>query len=207
MKATVEAYGRKSKIRQEIVDGDLVMFRGGPLHDRIIEIGSGAYCHSALAFRKMDPSGEDRVWLVQATKQDGVHLRLLSDELAKFEGGIEHWRIKEPFARHYVAQKALDAARSKVGEPYAMVPIYWFALDFITFGLFHLRDRSRGRKAFFCSELIAWACARGGVRLDPHHGMAATAPTDLVSHGRVEGLGAFAHIDAIAALERRQSAA
>ena len=207
MGTNVEAYGRDSAIRKNILDGDLVMFRGGPLHDRLIELGTGVYCHAALAYRENDNTGTERVWLVQATKERGVHTRFLSESVATFEGGVEHWRIKEPHIRHYVAKVALDAARSKVGEPYAMVPIYWFVLDVITLGLFKLRDRSRSRKAFFCSELIAWACERGGVRLDPTHGMAAVAPSDLVTHGRVMGLGAFAGPDAIEAYEKRQAAA
>jgi hypothetical protein len=200
MRMSVEKYGRDSAVRGNILDGDVVMFRGGPLHDRIIELG-GAYCHSALAYRESDATGSDRVWLVQATKERGVHTRLLSEELARFPGAIEHWRIKEPHIRRYVAKTALLAARSKVGEPFAMVPFVWFALDFVTGGIFKLRDRSRSRKEFFCSELVAWACRRGGVRLDPTHGMAATSPSDLVSHGRLAPLGAFAAEAAMASTE------
>ena len=203
----VEAYGRDSAIRKDIADGDLIMFREGPLHDRIIEMATGKYCHAALAYREKDITGDERVWLVQATKERGVHTRYLSEELERFQGGIEHWRIKEPHVRHYVAKVALDAARSKVGDPFAMVPFVWFTLDFLTLGIFKLRDRSRSKKAFFCSELVAWACRRGGVRLDPTHGAAATAPSDLLAHGRVIGLGAFAHADAVAAVESRQRTA
>jgi len=194
MRIEVKEYARGTAARDAIKDGDLVMFREGPLHDLVIEIGThGLYCHAALAFREPDKDGEDRVYLVQATKERGVHTRLLSEELEVFEGGMEHWRVTEPYVAKYVAKKCIEEARSKVGLPYAMTPIYWFALDFITFGLFDLRAKKIDPKAWFCSELVAWAARKGGVDLDPKHPDPATAPSDLVTHGRTSIVGAFAH--------------
>ena len=196
MRVTVQAYTRASAIRPTIQEGELVMFRGGPLRDRVIEMGTaGIYCHSALAFIEPDATtGEKRVHLVQATKENGVHTKLLSQQVEEFEGGMEHWRIKPPHLEKYDGKRAVAEARTKVGLPYAMTPIYWFALDFITFRLFDLRARKVDPNAWFCSELVAWATRRAGVDLDTHHADAATAPSDLVIHGRrVEPLGAFAH--------------
>lgn len=199
MRVTVEEYNRGSKVRAAIREGDLVMFRGGPLHDRVIEIGThGVYCHAALVFLENDASGETRVNLVQATKENGVHTRLLSEQVELFEGGMEHWRIRAPYAEGYEAKKATAEARAKVGLPYAMTPIYCFALDFVTCGLFNLRAKKIDPNAWFCSELVAWAARRAGVDLDPKHPDAATAPSDLVQHGRVECIGAFAHADVLA---------
>ncbi len=201
MRAKVEEYTRTSAIRDAIQEGDLVMFRGGPLRDQVIEMGtSGIYCHSALAFLEPDSvNGEKRIFLVQATKENGVHTKLLSQQVEEFEGGMEHWRIKPPHLEKYDGKKAVAEAKKNLGLPYAMTPIYWFALDFITFRLFDLRARKVDKNAWFCSELIAWATRRAGVDLDTHHADAATAPSDLVIHGRrVEPLGAFARPSAVA---------
>jgi hypothetical protein len=197
--ATIEVrpYTRASSVRGEIQEGDLVMFRDGPLHDRIIELGSGEYCHSALTYFDTDDAGEQRIHLVQATKERGVHTRLLSEQVGVFEGGVELWRVKSPFAQAYDVKKALDAAKSKIGLPYAMTPLYWFALDFLTFGLFDLRAKKIDPNAWFCSELVAWAAETGGVALDPKHAPPATSPSDLVTHERAECLGAFAHPDVV----------
>jgi hypothetical protein len=198
MRIEVKEYTRSSAVRESIKDGDLVMFREGPLHDLVIEIGThGLYCHAAIAFREQK-DGEERIFLVQATKERGVHTRLLSEELETFEGGMELWRVKEPFVEKYVAKKCIDEAKTKIGLPYAMTPIYWFALDFITFGLFNLRQRKIDPKAWFCSELVAWAARKGGVDLDPKHPDPATAPSDLVTSGRTNIVGAFAHPKVVA---------
>jgi hypothetical protein len=201
VKVKVGEYTRDSAARAAIEEGDLVMFRGGPLHDRVIEIGTcGIYCHAALAYLEPDPAtGEKRIYLVQATKAHGVNTSLVSDEVAGFEGAMEHWRIKLPHLAKYDRKKATAQARTKVGLPYAMTPIYMFALDFITFRLFDLRAKKIDPKAWFCSELVAWAAREGGgVDLDTRHVDAATAPSDLVTHRRAECLGAFAHPDVIA---------
>jgi hypothetical protein len=193
MHAIVEEYTPTSTARSAIRTGDLVMFRDGtPLRDKIIELGTGAYFHSALAYHETDADRRDRVWLVQATKERGVHTRLMSEQLDARSSVVEHWRVKEPWIAKYTADVAIAAGRAMVGKPYAMVPMYWFALDVITLGLLRLRSRARSKKAFFCSELVAWAARRGGVRLDPTHGMAATTPSDLLAHKRVKPLGAFA---------------
>jgi hypothetical protein len=197
----VKGYTRESEVRGTIKEGDLVMFRDGPLHDRIIELGSGEYCHSALTFFQ-DDGGEQRIYLVQATKERGVHTRLLSEQVQAFEGGIELWRIKTPFADKYDVKKTLEHAKSKLGLPYAMTPLYWFALDFLTCGLLNLRSRKIDPNAWFCSELVAWAAEKGGVRLDPKHVPPATSPSDLVTHNRADCLGAFAHPDVVARVSK-----
>ena len=202
MKVKVAEYTRESGARDAIQEGDIVMFRGGPLRDRVIEMGTrGIYCHSALAYLEPDSvNGEKRVFLVQATKENGVHTKLLSQQVEEFEGGMEHWRIKLPHLQKYDGKKAVAEAKTMLGRPYAMTPIYWFALDFITFRLFDLRARKVDKNAWFCSELVAWATRRAGVDLDTHHADAATAPSDLVIHKtRVEPLGAFAHPRVVAA--------
>lgn len=199
--AEVTGYSRESAARSAIEDGDILMFRGGPLHDRIIEIGtSGTYCHSALAFWDRDTSGERRVFVVQATAARGVHTRLVSEEIHDFEGAIELWRIAKARLPKWDPEKAIRCGLDLVGRPYAMDHVWRFVFDFLTFGVFHLRSHARDRREFFCSQLIALACRKGGVDLAPREGDAATTPSDLVNGGRLEFVRAFARSEIVLAL-------
>jgi hypothetical protein len=193
----VGEYHRTSDGRRAIGHGDLILFRDGdPVRDRLIELATHSpYCHSALAFLKEDETGEKRVYIVQATKGDGVNVQLLSKVLATFEGAIEHWRVRPPPGQSWTPPPAIDYALSQRGKTFnyfAMIP---FALDFLlgwAFGPGRLRSHSRSLSTYFCSQLVAVSVKRGGVRLDPTHSFAATAPNDLIAHDCAEFVQALA---------------
>src|SRR4051812_40303220 len=132
VRAAVSGYSRESAVRSAIEGGDLLMFREGPLHDRIIEIGTrGKYRHSALAFWERDTSGDKRVFVVQATAARGVHTRLVSEELQEFEGAIELWRVPKTRFPKWDPEKAIRCGLDLVGRPYAMDHVWRFVFDYL----------------------------------------------------------------------------
>ncbi len=184
--ASVVDYARD--VRAQIRDGDICLFREGVLHDRLIEIGTGSkYCHSALCFWK-----GDRVYVVQATAAHGVSTELLSEVLAGFEGPVELWRVDGARFPAFDGKRAILAALREVGRPYAMNLVWRILADILTFGLFKLRTHVKQRGAFICSQLVAWACRKGGVDLVPGLSQATTTPQDLVEKGRIAFQRAFA---------------
>jgi hypothetical protein len=193
----VGEYHRTSDGRAAIGHGDLILFRDGkPVRDKLIELATHSpYCHSALAFLKSDDAGEKRVYIVQSTKRDGVNVQLLSTVLDTFEGAIEHWRVAPGPMEMYQPPPAVDFALAQRGKGFNYLALGPFTLDFLLGWAFRkgqLRSHSRSLATFFCSQLVAVAVKRGGVRLDPTHPFAATAPNDLVAHDRAEFVGALA---------------
>jgi hypothetical protein len=210
-RVAVGEYHRTSDARKAIGYGDLLLFRDGqPVRDRLIEVATHSpYCHSALAFLKDDGAGEKRVYIVQATKGDGVNVKLLSEVLDTFEGAIEQWRVSPGPKEAWTPPSAVEFALSQLGKKFnyfAMIP---FALDFLfgwMFGPGRLRSHTRNLSTFFCSELVAASVRRGGVQLDPTHRFAATAPNDLIAHDRAEFVQALA-TKAVIEASARESAA
>jgi hypothetical protein len=174
------------KLSQTVKPGDLLLFAGGALRDRIIEAVSGRYGHAAIAYHD-----GDRVMLAQATLEDGVHIKALADEIRDWGGTVDHYVVlSEGHEPPYDATLAIEAARSKVGRTYA----WWLIVGIFFYTVTHwseLRPRTRRTTALICSQLVAWAVLRGRVRLVPHVPLAATSPSQLVEGKRTRWVGAF----------------
>ena len=197
LEAEIEDYGPSSAVRASIENADVLLFRGASLTSRIIEIGThSCYTHAAVAFRSSNdepfrtPYGAGRVCLVEAVGT-GVRMHLLSEELATYEGAVELWRLKPPYAERLSASGVIAEARRYIGRPYAFGHLLNFVVDWATLGWLHLRSRSRDKAALFCSQLVSRAYFKGGVDLNVKHGDAATAPGDLVAGGRLAFVHAF----------------
>ncbi len=195
----VEAYGPGSVVRADIKNADILLFRGDPLASDLIEIGTDSpYSHAAIAFRSspQDPykyetnEGVEHVCFIEAVRK-GVRMDLLSNELKSYPGAIELWRIDERYLAKFSPAAAIAEARRYLGFPFAYDHLAAFVLDWLTFGLFHLRSRCRNHRAFFCSQLVSRAYVKGGVDLNVRYGDAATAPGDLANGGHIHVVHAF----------------
>lgn len=195
-------------VRTDIQDADLLLFRGHSLTSRIIQVGTRSpYSHAALAFRsqQVDPFhttwDAGRVCCLEAVGA-GVRLGLLSEELARYDGAVELWRLKDPFVKRLLRELVIREARRYLGRPYAYGNLPSFVFDWLTLGYLQLRSRNRSRRAFFCSQLVSRAYVRGGVDLNVRYGDAATAPGDLVAGQRIELIHAFAKDDVVDRVSR-----
>jgi hypothetical protein len=198
---TVEHYTRGSQVRQEIMSGDVLMFRGDNILSGLIQAGTGSpYSHAGIAFRSetldpfRTPDGPGRVYVVEAVGA-GIRMDLLSEIVAHYHGAVELWRLTPKYRDRFDAAKAVAEARRYIGRPYAFAHLFYFLLDWLTFKLFDLRSHTRKRQCMFCSQLVSRAYVRGGVDLCKLHTDAGTTPADLICEGRIEPIHAFSKQD------------
>lgn len=197
----VERYNRESQVRQDIMNGDVLMFRGDNILSGMIQVGTGSpYSHAGIVFRSDDlypfrtPSGPGRVYVVEAVGA-GIRMDLLSETVAHYHGAVELWRLTPRHLDRFDAAKAVAEARRYIGRPYAFAHLFYFLLDWLTFKRFDLRSHTRKRQSLFCSQLVSRAYVRGGVDLCKLHTDAGTTPADLISEGRIEPIHAFSKRD------------
>lgn len=147
--------------------GDVVLFRGSGLASRAIRwLTHSPYSHAALVFRF-----EGRVYCLEAVGS-GVRLALISEVLARYHGGIDHFDV--PGATEDQRTGALSFAFQQLGKLYDRHGIGRFLLALLT----GRRPRVREDQAWFCSELVAAAYRHQGLALVPESS-AFTSPADL----------------------------
>jgi hypothetical protein len=174
------------ELSKVVKPGDLLLFAGGAPRDRVIELFSGKYGHAALAFHEAG-----RVMLVQATLEDGCHVKSLAKEIDDWGGLVDHYVVESaPAKPPYDAARAITHAQTLVGRPYFVAAIVGLFLYIVSHWRV-FRPHSRSTHHLFCSQLVAWAVSRGHVRLAPRIPIAATTPSDLVAGKRTRWVGSF----------------
>ena len=158
---------RYADVRSGMQAGDVVLFRGSGLASRAIRwLTKSPYSHAALVFLF-----EGRVYCLEAVGS-GVRLSLISEVLARYHGGIDHFDV--PGASEDQRRGALGFAFQQLGKLYDKTGIWRFLLSIVT----GRRRRVREDQAWFCSELVAAAYRRHGLALVPESA-AYTSPADL----------------------------
>lgn len=197
----VQHYNHESQARQDIMNGDVLLFRGDNILSGLIQAGTGSpYSHSGIVFRSdtqdpfRTPAGPGRVYVVEAVGE-GIRMALLSETVAEYHGAVELWRLIPDHRKGFDAGKAVGEARRYIGRPYAFAHLFYFVLDWLTFKRFDLRAHTRKRQAMFCSQLVSRAYVKGGIDLCKLHEDAGTSPADLISEGRIEPIHAFSKHD------------
>ena len=104
-----------AEVRDELRDGDTVLFRGSVLASRIIQrISGGRYSHAALV---LEWGG--RWMILQAELIEGVQAVPLSVAVARYHGEVDFYPLT-PEARAKVdLSKLAQVARSALGLRYA----------------------------------------------------------------------------------------
>ncbi len=158
---------RYADVRPGMKAGDVVLFRGsGPVSRAIRWLTRSPYSHAALVFLF-----EGRVYCLEAVGS-GVRLALISEVLARYHGGIDHFDVPE--ATGDQRRAALGFAFQQLGKLYDRRGLWRFLLAIAT----GRRPRVREDQAWFCSELVAAAYRRQGLALVPESS-AFTSPADL----------------------------
>lgn len=164
---TAAATRRYADVRSGMKAGDVVLFRGaGPMSRAIRWLTKSPYSHAALVF-----VFEERVYCLEAVGS-GVRLALISEVLARYHGGIDHFDV--PGATEEQRRAALGFAFQQLGKLYDKHGLWRFLLAIVT----GRRRRVREDQAWFCSELVAAAYRRQGLALVPDSS-AYTSPADL----------------------------
>ena len=150
-----------AEVRNELGDGDVVLFRGSVLASRLIRrFSGGRYSHAALV---LEWGGR---WMVlQAELIEGVQAVPLSVAAARYQGEVDFYPITPEGRAKVDLPKLRQVARSALGLGYAK-------LDLLRFGahlLFHLglpRYR-RDPEALFCSQYVSRCFRIAGLDLAP----------------------------------------
>ncbi len=165
--------------RRDMVDGDLLLFRGkGLLSELIRHSTHSPYTHAGLLYRR-----RDRVFCLEAVGH-GVRLVPVSWLLGEYAGGVDYFRVTGVKPRKKEA--ALDWAFSRLGAPYDLFGLARFALAMAR----HSVIPEDGNDSWFCSELVA----RAYVNVDePLVDQVATftSPAELGASSKVEFVGSL----------------
>lgn len=144
-------------LRDEAVDGSLVLFLGDTLVSKAIASLSGSpYSHAGLVLR-----WGERVLLIEAATPS-VHVKPLSISVAEYRGVADLYVPREPLSDE-VREKLISVATAHLAVPFGTVDLAWLGL----FTLIRRRfvERHRGEEDLVCSEFIARVYGRAGESL------------------------------------------
>jgi hypothetical protein len=175
-----------AEVRDDLRDGDVVLFRGSVLASRIIQrISGGRYSHSALV---LEWGG--RWMILQAELIEGVQTVPLSVAVARYHGDVDFYPLTLEARAKVDLSKLARTARSALGLRYAK-------LDLLRVGahlLFHLglpRYR-RDPEALFCSQYVSRCFRTAGLDLAPQSDVG-TSPEQISSSHWLRYAGTIPH--------------
>ena len=161
--------------RDEFTTGDLLCFRGRRLRSATIRwLTASVYSHVGLVYRF-----EGRVYCLEAVAS-GVRLILMSELTRQYSGRIDYFAIPE--ATQAQRQAAIGFGFLQLGKLFNRPGLLRF-LWFLVSGN-RVRNRSRARNLWFCSEIVSEAYRRQGLPLVPATS-AYTSPQDIAASPRV----------------------
>jgi hypothetical protein len=164
-----------AEVRREFTTGDVLCFRGRGLPSALIRWATRSrYSHVGLVYRF-----EPRVYCLEAVGA-GVRLIIMSELVRRYDGGIDYFAIPEASPAQRTG--AIGFAFEQLGKLYnraGLLRFVWFLLSGS-----RLRQRSRARNQWFCSEIVTEAYRRQGLPLVDATS-AYSSPEDIATSPRV----------------------
>lgn len=155
---SVSTAAQYSEIRDQIQDGDIILFRGARLLSRMIEAGSKSkYSHAAIALW-----WHRRLMLLQAEIQC-IQAVPLSVALGKYKGVADWYRVRDEHRARIDFAPILDEAKVDLGLAYSTSELLKSALHSLV-GL-DLPPDCETPHALFCSQYVARCFRVGGLPL------------------------------------------
>lgn len=169
MGGTVRRERSYTQVRGELRTGDVVCFRGRKGLSTLIRwFTRSAYSHAGMVWLF-----EDRVYCLEAVGS-GVRVVLMSHMKDRYDGGIDAFEVLD--ATEDQRRGVISFAFPQLGKPYDMAGL----VRFLWFILFGRRRRGGVDRRWFCSEIVAEAWRRQGLKLaDRPAGY--TSPQDLAA--------------------------
>lgn len=157
------------EIRDQVDSGDLLCFRGrGLISATIRRLTRSRYSHVGLLFVM-----EGRRYCIEAV-ETGVRLVLVSELVKRYEGGIDCYRLVNASPQQRAG--AVGFAFQQLGKLYDKASFWPFLLYLLT----GKRRRTHCDGQWFCSEMVAEAYRRQGLRFT-RASARYTAPSDIAS--------------------------
>lgn len=177
---------RYDEIRDQIEDGDVILFCGTIFLSRVIErVSHGDYSHCAIA-----ANWGERKMILQAELVGGVQAVPMSVAVGTYRGRVDWYKIA-PAARAKLDIAALLAeARADLGLAYARKELLQAAGHFL-FGA-KLPSDPNDPNSLFCSQYVERCFRKAGLSLgtDTDGG---TSPSEIAASGVLQYKGTIAH--------------
>jgi hypothetical protein len=163
-------------VEDDILNGDLLLFRGHGLIAQAIQWGGRSeYSHAAMACWWMD-----QLFCLEVREWVGGRAVTLASQVERYPGCIDVYRADHP---EYIRSTATDKMKSFAGCDYGYLAVLAAALTHLPFVR---KWASRSKEAAeqwnsppYCSQAIAIAAERAGVDPVPNLDDRLTEPGDL----------------------------
>jgi len=161
------------KVRPDIEDGDVFLFRGQYLLSKLWEsFNRSYYSHVALAVR-----WGERMMILQAVPFGGIQAVPMSVAVRKYKGRVDWYKLKRDTFEDCIGRlpKVIEEAKVNLGKKYS----YRDLLRSVLHWLANLKLKNRVRhEAMFCSEYVEHCFREGGMSLTDKADIT-TFPKDL----------------------------
>ena len=177
---------RYDEIRDQIQDGDVILFCGTIFLSRVIErVSHGDYSHCAIA-----ANWGERKMILQAELVGGVQAVPMSVAVGTYKGRVDWYKIAPEARAKLDIAALLTEARADLGLAYARKELLRAAGHFL-FGA-KLPSDPNDPNALFCSQYVERCFRRAGLSLckDTDGG---TSPSEIATSDVLQYRGTIAH--------------
>jgi hypothetical protein len=173
-------------IRDQVDDGDIILFRGTIFFSRVIEtVSAGAYSHCAIA-----ANWGERKMLLQAELMGGVQAVPLSVAAGTYKGRVDWYKITPEWRQKLDIAALLKEARADLGLTYATSELLRVAAHTL-FGA-KLPNDCDNPHALFCSQYVERCFRKAGMALCNDSDVG-TSPSEIASSKVLQFQGVIAH--------------
>jgi hypothetical protein len=174
------------EIRDQVDDGDIILFRGTIFLSRVIEtVSGGVYSHCAIA-----ANWAERKMLLQAELTGGVQAVPLSVAVGTYKGRVDWYKIAPDWRRQLDIPALLKEARADLGLTYATSELFRVAAHTL-FGA-RLPDDCDNPQALFCSQYVERCFRKAGTALCKDSDVG-TSPSEIAASKVLQFQGIIAH--------------
>ena len=148
------------EIREQICNGDIILWKGTSLISRII-MWFTEFSHASLVVRLDIGNLKDRIFIVEALPE-GLSLRLLSNKIKNYSGNVFIYKLS-----NYTMGPCRSFQRTRLRDNAIMDMAKGISYDYKglfenVFGRVH-----RDAKQFFCSEFVEYELEKVAATLKP----------------------------------------
>lgn len=167
-----------ARVRDEVSDGDVLLFQGTSLVSRVIRWSTASpYSHAGLAF------WWHRRLMVAQSAHRGVELLPASVAVHRYPGRVDWWQLAPALRERLDSARLLEEAFSRMGRPYALVPLVGLGLRILLRQAVGNPDPRAVADSYFCSQLVSACYRAAGLDLVDRVADADTSPADLARAG------------------------
>jgi hypothetical protein len=161
-------------VREQILDGDVLLFQGTALLSRFIRWGSkSAYSHAGLALW-----WGERLMVIQAANR-GVEVLPASTAVDQYSGQVDWFQPLDEARAELDSRRLIHAAFDELGKPFGVFPLVALAARMFRRADWDNPDPEVANRSYFCSQLVSRCYRNAGVNLVPRRADQDTSPGDL----------------------------